>query len=269
MPEWALTFISESISGFPTSPVALLSYALNVLLLVLGTWQFYGRYKFSKMSDENKRLNTALTSVEATAAAQKEELDLRRASVEKLRADIDDQNKAHQAEMEAKAKRIGELETQTDLRPLIETITRMQVLQERQSDAQGKWIIEGRERFEAATQQLAKIAATQEAHFTTVLTEYKAQSDTFANTMHELSDGFRAHLLEDKTFQLKLAEHNSRIATVLDDVERRFNDVAVRLGMPKWSEKDQSFQPHKPDAVPSETEPARPSRPSRRHAQPR
>lgn len=216
---------------FETPPVFLsptasaIQWAIIALLSVLATWQFSGRRRFASVNDENKRLNTALTSVEATNAAYKEELDLRRASVEKLRK-----------ENEEKATLIGELQKQTDLRPLIEIIARMQ-------EAQAGWIAEGRSRFEQASKQLDRIDKQQELKFEAILAEDKAHREAFEGTMRDLSDGFRDHLLEDKKFQLELAQHNSRTALVFDSIERRFSDIAVHIGLPKWSEARGDFAP--------------------------
>lgn len=122
------------------------------------------------------------------------------------------------------------LKAQTDLAPLNKTLH--------------DWVAEGRLRFESASKRLDEIHTQQGIALTSILEELKAQRITseastraIVETMREQSTALQTHVMEDRQYQL-------RFLNILDSLERRTSDIAVKIGMSKWSE------PEKP-AVPS------------------
>lgn len=80
-------------------------------------------------------------------------------------------------------------------------------------------------RFEAAEKRLS---GNTEA-LRILCEEMKAQRQNSEDSHNKLTAAFMAHALDDKDYQLKFV-------TMMDSLERRLSDVAVRVGVPKWSE---------------------------------
>lgn len=116
------------------------------------------------------------------------------------------------------------LKALTDLKPLTDIIT--------------GWVTEGRVRFEAASKRLDEIHTQQSVALTGLLEEIRAQrinadksNEAIVNALSEQSTLFATHILEDRQYQL-------RTVSILDSLERRLSDTAVRIGLVRWSEGD-------------------------------
>lgn len=100
--------------------------------------------------------------------------------------------------------KIGKLETQTDLRPLIDAVT--------------SWVSEGRLRFEEAQKKLDVIQTEQ------------------TSTLKEVIEEVRSQRIASETGQ-------TRFLAMMDSVERRLTTIAVRVGVDQW-ELDAPVMPH-------------------------
>lgn len=117
------------------------------------------------------------------------------------------------------------LKALTDLKPLTDIIT--------------NWVTEGRVRFEAASKRLDEIHAQQSVALTGLLEEVRAQrinadksNEALVAALNQQMTAFATHTLEDRQYQL-------RTVSIMDSLERRMSDVAVRVGMVQWSEPDE------------------------------
>ena len=114
------------------------------------------------------------------------------------------------------------LRTLTDLKPLTDIIT--------------SWVTEGRVRFESASKRLDEIHTQQSVALTGMLEEIRAQritaeksNEAIVAALNQQSTAFATHMLEDRQYQL-------RTVSIMDSLERRMSDVAVRIGIAQWTE---------------------------------
>ncbi len=151
----------------------------------------------------------------STASAAVTEMRIHRESAGRLRTDNVDLQK-----------RLEKLETQTDLRPLIDAIT--------------SWVAEGRVRFDDAKSHLVKnaerlnvIHAETAALLQGLLEEAKAQREVSEVSYRTLTQAFIDHTAEDRTVALESQKIHLRLLSMLGQIEQRMSRVEVRAGVRK------------------------------------
>lgn len=146
----------------------------------------------------------------STSDAAVAELGVYKQANERLRAE----KEAQQTQIVDLNTELAKMHAQTDLKPLIDSIT--------------NWITEGRSRFDAAKLDLDRIHSEQETAFKAILTEVSAQRVTSETAYRDLTQVFMTHTIDDSKFQL-------RLTIMMDAVERRLSDIAVKVGITQWS----------------------------------
>lgn len=204
--------------------VASLLWVWGGMLTLLAGWQFYSRKTKMGQADEIQRLKTALNAAESTVKSMSTELGLVKENVDRLRI-----------ETTQKSEEIGRLRMSTDLHPLLESVAQL-------ASNQTAWIAEGRERFARADKHLESNHSEQTQAWTAVFEELRAQREeakisrvTSEEAYRTLANAFTSHSLDDKANEIERQQTNLRFLGLMDSVERRFNDIAVQIGLVKWT----------------------------------
>lgn len=125
----------------------------------------------------------------------------------------------------------SKLEAATNLEPLIQSI-------QGQSHIIEKWVDEGRKRFDDARNSLDVNSQALRA----LIEEFKSHRTVIDESHKGLTAAFVSHTLDDKHAQIEQAHTQLRIANTLDDLENRLSQVAVRVGMIRWDNKEDQSQ---------------------------
>lgn len=155
-----------------------------------------------------RRVDEAQSWKEAANAAVTE-MEVHKATCERMRGEREEYTR-EKGEM---LTRIGKLEGQTDLKPLVETMS--------------SWVIEGRGRFDEAKKLLDIVHLEQSTALKAVIEEVKAQRTTSEDSYRSITAAFITHTMEDKEYQLRFIQ-------MMDGVERRLTTLAVQMGLPEW-----------------------------------
>jgi hypothetical protein len=188
-------------SGWPNILLALL---LASFVALKGIELYQGKSKAKLVEERNhwREVSQASATSEAAASA---ELGVQRAVQERLR----EEKVLLIREKEALVAENASLHTQTDLKPLIASQSLLM-------DSITNWIIEGRQRFDAATKQLGEVQL-----------EVASQRRMNEEAFRQYTASFMQHTEDDRVAWFKLLN----IFAVID---QRLNEVAIASGKLKW-----------------------------------
>lgn len=174
----------------------------------------WSRYVESKVREK-------LKTWESTAQAAQIEMNIHKETCERLR----EENSLSEKTRALLVEQVAKLQAATDLKPLVDTVS--------------SWVVEGRERFSKAEHRLDEIHSENTKALTAVLEEVKAQRVTSEDSYRQLTAAFVAHTQEDQMSFIENKETHFRFIGMMDSVERRLTEVAVRIGHPVWEQKQE------------------------------
>ena len=168
-----------------------------------------------------KSWQTTIHTTESALAATNTELEVRKERNDRLSGE----NRNLIAEN-------AKLKAATDLEPLSKSLQ--------------DWVIEGRTRFDMAMKRLDEVYSHNSVALNAVLEELRSQRASSEALFKTMADSFKEQTLALSTHTLRDEQFNVRIVTIMDGLERRLSDTAVRIGMLKWSEPDEDSPTGRP-----------------------
>lgn len=181
-------------SGWPN---LLLLLVLAIFVALKGVELYQGKSKKALVDERNhwREVSQASATSEAAASA---ELGIQRAVQDRLR----EEKSTLLHEKELLVGEVASLRTHTDLKPVIDSIT--------------AWIVEGRNRFDAATKQLSEVQL-----------EVSSNRRTSEEAFRNFTTAFMEHTNDDRQAWLKLLN-------MFAVIDARLNETAIAAGKLKW-----------------------------------
>ena len=190
----------------------LLSQSASILLIVVAAAEFLIGIGLGLVIVRQRTFKATIENTESANAAAVTELKVHRERAERL----SEENRKLIAENE-------HLKTLTSLEPLTQTVH--------------DWVSEGRLRFEAASKRLDEIHTQQSMALSGMLEELRAQRMASESNYKSMVEALKEQSTKFITAEMENSQFKLRIVGMMDTLERRLSDTAVKIGMPKWEDR--------------------------------